>query len=152
MQLSSSGEDTSNTTTMMMMTTLEIVGKAIEIAEAAVEETEEQQQVQMIHHQDDDDDYDDHYDFVDDDGDEHHNCPETERLLGLIEATGASSSCSSFCVGTDVASTPAARVDRIHVSDVPPKAPTRKASSETLMDGPTNNTFCSHHRPKFFHR
>jgi hypothetical protein len=50
------GEGRSNTN---MMTTLEIVGKAIEIAEAAVEQMEEQHQELMRHYHADDDDAND---------------------------------------------------------------------------------------------
>jgi hypothetical protein len=110
MQLSSS--DTT------MMTTLEIVGKAIEIAEAAVEEMEEQQQGQLCHH---------HQHVYDD-------FPETEGRSRLTEAIGASSSSSSFSAATAAAIT---RVDRSTMLDVPPRAPKRKASIEELRTFPS---------------
>jgi hypothetical protein len=127
MQISSSGEDTSNTKTM---TTLEIVSKAIEIADSAVEEMEEHQQDQLCHHHDDYDDHDDDYYC--------YHCPETERGSGLQAAIGASStssSCSSSSSGaaTDAAAVATARLDRFNVLDIPPKAPKRKESSEELM-------------------
>jgi hypothetical protein len=113
-QLSSSEGDRSDINTM---TTLEIVGKAIEIAEAAVEQMEEHQQDQLRHLSDDDDD-------GDDDDDDSDDGPETKAI-------GASSSAAA----ATTAAAAITRVDRFMVLDVPPKAPRRKASSGNLLEG-----------------
>jgi hypothetical protein len=123
-QLSSWGEGRSNTN---MMTTLEIVSKAIEIAEAAVEQMEEEQDDQLCHH---------HHHIDDDDGDDEDR-PETERRSGLTEAIGASS--TSHSSSASVTAAAIITVDRFTALDVPPRAPKRKASNEELMTFPSSS-------------